>query len=108
MDAFKVKLTECVPGYCRFNYYLLKGSSESDTLMEKVEQLRGFIIDYLTDPNKIETTAKVRVYFVCTYHTCMGIFSLPCILNLMYMYVIHDSMIYSIAGNVVGKINCSL
>ena len=29
-------------------------------------------------------------------------------LNLMYMYVIHVSMIYSIAGNVGGKINCSL
>ena len=78
MDAFKVKLTGCVfDDYCRFNYYLLKGSSESDTLMEKVEQLRGLVIDYLTDPNKIETMAEVRVYFV---HTCMGIFSLPCIL----------------------------
>ena len=80
MDAFKVKLTRCLPEYCRFNYYLLKDSSESDTLMEKVEQLHGLVIDCLTDSNKIETMAEVRVYFVCTYHTCMGIFSLPCIL----------------------------
>ena len=71
MDAFKVKLTGCLLEYCQFNYYLLKGSSESDTLMEKVEQLHGLIINYLTDPNKIETAAEVRE-FILYAHTILA------------------------------------
>ena len=70
MDALKVKLTGFLPDY-RCNHYLLKGSSESDTLMEKVEQLRGLVIDCLTDPNKIETMAEVRE-FILYVHTILA------------------------------------